>query len=327
MYFKEDTIDDLMQVILEELTSKPFDVVPTKGACSEIFGVMLELTNPRARLSRTETRGKTFSALGELLWYLSKSNNLEFITYYIPRYKACSDDAETVYGGYGPRLFNMRGRHNQLVSTIKLLKDKPNTRQAVIQLFDVEDLLIKHKDIPCTCTLQFLIRNGKLNMITSMRSNDAYLGLPHDIFCFTMLQEIVARSLNIEPGVYKHVVGSLHLYEKNYKDAIQYLDEGIQSTKFPMPPMPKDDPWHSIEKIMEFENEVRNDFECSVEDLKLDKYWLDLGYLLKILALFKNQKYDQIEVEKNKITNQSYISFIQKKIDDINAKFARISKK
>lgn len=326
MFFKEDTIDDLMREILKELCDKPFDVIPTKGACSEIFGVMLELTNPRARLSRTETRGKTFSALGELLWYLSRSNTLEYISYFIPRYKTYSDDGETIYGGYGPRLFNMRGEYNQFESTIKLLKSKPNTRQAVIQLFDVEDLLIKHKDIPCTCTLQFLLRDGKLNMITSMRSNDAYLGLPHDIFCFTMLQEIVARSIGVEIGVYKHVVASLHLYEKNHKDAIQYLKEGVQSTKFPMPEMPNEDPWISIEKILKFENDVRNNYDASVENFEMDKYWMDLAYMLKILALSKSKVYDKIEDEKNKISNESYIAFVNKKIDDFNAKFARISK-
>jgi thymidylate synthase len=38
-------------------------------------------------------------------------------------------------------------------------------------------------------------------MVTTMRSNDAYLGLPHDVFCFTMLQEIIARSLGREIGI------------------------------------------------------------------------------------------------------------------------------
>ena len=65
---------------------------------------------------------------------------------------------------------------------------------------------------PCTCTLQFLARGVKLDLIVYMRSNDVIKGLPHDIFCFTMLQEIAARRLSLEPGIYKHCVGSLHLY-------------------------------------------------------------------------------------------------------------------
>ena len=326
MNFEADTIDDLMHDILEELVARPFDVVPTKGASSEIFGAMLQLNNPRARLSRTETRGKTFSALGELLWYLSKSNDLEYIMYYIHRYKKYSDDGKIVYGGYGPRLFNMHGKYNQIETVIQLLKNKPTTRQAVIQLFDAEDLDTPHKDIPCTCTLQFILRNGKLNMFTSMRSNDAYLGLPHDIFCFTMLQEIIARSLDVELGIYKHAVCSLHLYEVNKKDAQQYIDEGLQSTKFPMPEMPQGDPWKSIEKLMQFENEIRSNSTIIVENLQLDSYWLDFAYLLKIWALFNQKKYDLIESEKDKITNEIYSVIVQKKVDDRKAKFAKIQK-
>lgn len=326
MNFEAETIDDLMYDILEELIKRPFDVIPTKGASSEIFGAMLQLNNPRARLSRTETRGKTFSALGEFLWYLSKSNDLDFIMYYIVRYKNYSDDGKIVYGGYGPRLFNMRGKHNQINQVIELLKEKSTTRQAVIQLFDAEDLVKKHKDIPCTCNLQFILRNNKLNMIVFMRSNDAYLGLPHDIFCFTMIQEIVARSLNVELGIYKHAVGSLHLYEVNIKDAQQYIDEGCQPTKFPMPLMPLGNPWDSIEKLMRFEKEIRSDFTIAVESLELDNYWLDFAYLLKILSLFKNKQYELIETEKAKINSEIYSAIVQKKIDDNKPKFAKINK-
>jgi thymidylate synthase len=68
---------------------------PTSG-----LEILLELRNPRARPSRTETRGKVFSCLGELLWYLSRDNRLEFIAYCIKGYEKVSQDGETVHGGY-----------------------------------------------------------------------------------------------------------------------------------------------------------------------------------------------------------------------------------
>ena len=68
-------------------------------------------------------------------------------------------------------------------------------------------------------------------MVTNMRSNDAFLGLPHDFFSFTMIQEVLARTVNLEIGVYKHVVGSLHLYEENIEQAEQFITEGWQSDK------------------------------------------------------------------------------------------------
>jgi len=236
MFHEEEILDDLLNNVFEELLNLPFNIQTSRGISSEQIGALLVLKNPRARLSRTETKGKPFSALGELLWYLAGSNDLNFIKYYIQFYEEeelweeDSKGEKVIYGGYGPRFFDTRG-HNQFRNIIDLLKESPNARRAVIQLFDADDLAQKHKDIPCTCTMQFMIRNGELNMYTNMRSNDAFLGLPHDVFAFTMIQEIVARSLEIKLGTYYHAVGSLHLYKKHRKKARQYLNEGLQSTK------------------------------------------------------------------------------------------------
>jgi thymidylate synthase len=69
----------------------------------------------------------------------------------------------------------MHGKIDQLRNVVALLKRKASTRQAVIQLFDGADIVKSYNDVPCTCTLQFMVRGGRLHMLTSMRSNDAYL--------------------------------------------------------------------------------------------------------------------------------------------------------
>ncbi|WP_417924869.1 thymidylate synthase [Collimonas pratensis] len=45
------------------------------------------------------------------------------------------------------------------------------------------------------------------------RSNDLYLGTPHNVVQFTCLQEIMAGWLGIEVGSYVQICDSLHLYE------------------------------------------------------------------------------------------------------------------
>jgi thymidylate synthase len=243
VYISAATADDLLRAVLSRLLKLNTPIAPSRGPASELGGVMLRLRNPRARLSRTETKGKLFSCLGELFWYLAKTNDLKFITYYLSHYEKESEDGRTVYGAYGPRLFAFKGS-SPVASAIELLNRNPASRRAVIPLFEASDIVEKHKEVPCTCLMQFLVRDKRLHMLTYMRSNDAFLGLPHDIFAFTMLQEIVARSLAIELGSYKHVVGSLHLYDRDRAKARQYLKEGWQSTT-DMPPMPKEDPWNS----------------------------------------------------------------------------------
>ncbi len=314
MFFSEATLDDLMRKVLAELLDQPFNVTSSRGRSSELIGVMLHLTNPRARISRTETKGKAFSALGELLWYLSKEKNLDFISYYIHHYINESEDNETIYGGYGPRIFNLRGEINQMENVLKLLRKKQSSRKAVIQIIDGIDLVGDHKELPCTCTLQFLIRSNQLHMFTSMRSNDAFLGLSHDIFAFTMLQEIIARSLNVNMGVYTHAVGSLHLYDRHQAKAEQYLKEGFQSTKEVMPEMPIGDPWNSIQLLLDAEQKIRYGIHFEEKGLDIDPYWNDLIRLLKIFSLSKNKNIAEIEVLKKQMNFEVYNTYINSKI-------------
>src|SRR5688572_15592160 len=135
MYISAPTLDDLLNQVFKQLLTQPFNVQATRGLMSEMIGVLLCLENPRARLSLTETKGRPFSAIGELLWYLSGKKELKFITHYISVYEEESEDQETVYGGYGPRLFNQADKHNQIGNVISLLKEKTSSRRAVIQLF------------------------------------------------------------------------------------------------------------------------------------------------------------------------------------------------
>jgi thymidylate synthase len=280
MFISRETLDDVLLELYPKLLEQSGTVVATRGEMAEVIGALIEITKPRARLSRSETRGKIFSSIGELLWYLTRDNRLDFIERYLSQYRGESEDKVTVYGGYGPRLFNQRG-HNQIQNVIDLLKVRSTSRRAVIQLFNAEDIAEKHNEIPCTATLQFLARNGHLDLVVTMRSNDAYIGLPHDVFCFTMLQEIIARTLGLEVGHYRHFVGSLHLYKKNWSSAQQFVDEGYQ-TRIEMQEMPAGDPWPSIAQVLQTEAHIRTGVKVDASALGLADYWSDIVRLLQI---------------------------------------------
>ena len=276
------TLDDLCRKVLPHLMAGADTTHTSRGLAHERRGVLLELKNPRARLSRTETRGRPFSCLGELLWYLSRDNRLEFIEYYIDRYRKESEDGETVHGGYGRRLFSLES-HDQVATLIADLRKKPDSRRAVLQIFEAGDTARRHKEIPCTLAMQFALRRKKLDLMVTMRSQDAYIGLPHDIFCFTMLQEIIARSLDADIGLYKEFVGSLHIYDTDRKGAEQYLAEAVQKS-VAMPPMPLGDPWASLNRVLEAEAQIRQGLRLKPETHKLAPYWLDLVRLLQIFG-------------------------------------------
>lgn len=300
-----------MRMAIEEIRAQGQRVKPTKGWTTELAGVLLEIENPRARLSRSETRGKLFSCLGELCWYLAKRDDLTFISYYIERYKRYAEDGK-LFGAYGPRLFSFKGV-NQVGNIIDLLRRKPPSRQAVIQLYDPEDIVTEHKDVPCTCTLQFMIREGKLNMMTNMRSNDVYLGLPHDVFSFTMLQEIIARTLSVELGTYKHAVGSLHLYDEHDALARRYLKEGWQSTTTPMPSMPTGSPWTSINIVLQAESEIRDGKQFDESRMvNVDPYWADIIRLLQVYRAWKGKDLEHIQALRGRMSSPVYHPFIDR---------------
>jgi len=131
MHFHAATLDDILRELYPVLMERGAPVKASRGSNSELIGVQLELDTPRARLSRTETRGRPFSALGEFLWYLTEDNRLDFIRPYIPAYAEDSDDGLTVHGGYGPRIFGQRG-HDQLENAIRQLTASSTSRRAVI---------------------------------------------------------------------------------------------------------------------------------------------------------------------------------------------------
>jgi len=320
MYLTAETLDDLLFKVYRRLLRKrgASDITPTKGPATELNGVLLQIKNPRARLSRTEKRNTLLSCLGEFLWYISASDDLSFIEYYIPGYKKFSDDGHTIYGAYGPRLFALNGEIDQVRNVTETLKANPTSRRAVIQLFRGEDLAdnlkIRREDLPCTCTLQFTIRNHQLNLMVMMRSNDAYLGLPHDVFSFTMLQELVARTIGVEIGTYKHAVGSLHFYIENTQAIHDYLDEGIQE-RVAMPPMPLGDPWPSVEKLMKAERAIRN--STPMRTVITSPYWSDLVRLLEIFRISKNPIKNGVSKKvaeiKSKMNSDFYDTYILKR--------------
>ena len=124
------------------------------------------------------------------------------------------DPQNLSYGAYGPRVGYAIG------DCLDLLRRDPGTRQAVVSIWRPEDL--EHAgDKPCTVFLQFLIRQHRpdgydvLDMFVYMRSQDAWLGVPYDIFMFSQLQHTIARELRIPTGSYTHTATSMHIYESD----------------------------------------------------------------------------------------------------------------
>ena len=105
---------------------------------------------------------------------------------------------------YGPRAIP------RLPRIIEALRSDSNTRQAVLFIGIPEDG--PTSDLPCTLTMQFLIRKGLLDAVVSMRSWDLCRGLPYDLMMFSGLLKMVGRILLLPTGRITVLSGSTHIY-------------------------------------------------------------------------------------------------------------------
>lgn len=161
----------------------------------------------------------------EAFWILSGRNDVAGIAPWNSRIAAFSDDGEWFFGAYGPRIID------QLDYVIEKLKEDPGTRQAVLTTWRMNPP--KTKDVPCTVAFTFMIRDNKLNLSTYMRSNDVWLGMPYDVFNFSMLACYVLGHLNVgvmedqatKLGRLYLTAASLHLYDSNLDAAKTVLLE------------------------------------------------------------------------------------------------------
>lgn len=188
-------------------------VKPRGMPTTEIIGAHLTLTNPQRRLISlppVRVLNAAFAA-AEAAWILSGSD-APWIYTYNQRMAQYADDG-ILRGAYGPRMRAWRPGHDQLDHVRRTLLADPDSRRALIQLYDPDRDIPHHRDIPCTLGYRFYLRDGHLEMHTTMRSQDLWRGFCYDLFTATVLHELMAGWLGASLGNYHHHVDSMHLYE------------------------------------------------------------------------------------------------------------------
>ena len=319
MIYIEDNINDLFLKLYSDIMSFGEESSPRGLKIKEIIAPRICLTNPRNRLIFNEIR-KTdiYYAIGEFLWYMSGKNHLNHIQYYAPSISKFSDDGKTLNSAYGWNIFNRYGV-DQFQACIDILRDDKDSRQAVIMMRSPEQVVLKTKDQICTNSLHFMIRENRLNLIVNMRSNDLWYGFVYDVFCFTLLQELMAYILDVELGVYYHIPNSLHVYEPQFyykklnitSDIITQMN--ILTFNLSLTSDTTISETVSIEsRIRSYETKNIDVLIASIQsNLILTNFWKDLLY---VLLCYKNTS--EITKVKKLITDKSLIYFLEDKYEN-----------
>jgi hypothetical protein len=142
-------------------------------------------------------------------------NDVEFVARYSPGMRKYSTDGEVLSGAYGHRILN-HFKKDQFRVVIERLKKFPDDRRCVIQLWDSKkDLRVDNDELdrPCNTSMFFLIRDGKLDLTVTNRSNDMIFGAyGANAVHFAFFQEYVAAAVGVGVGNYYQISNNLHVY-------------------------------------------------------------------------------------------------------------------
>lgn len=149
----------------------------------------------------------------EAIWMLAGREDVRWPAKFVKRFKNFSDDGVTLHGAYGHRWRHHFGR-DQISDLIGLLRDTPNTRRAVLQMWDGNyDLGSSSQDLPCNLSVVFDIRRGALHAYVMNRSNDIIWGLyGANAVHFSFLQEYIAAALGLPMGKLTIFSTNAHAY-------------------------------------------------------------------------------------------------------------------
>ena len=154
---------------------------PRGQKVKELIGwqTTIDMKHPLVLAEGRITPGYFDFAFAEPTWIITGDNMLAPMMKAAPSFVRFSDDGRYMRGAYGPKIVD------QLTYVVDSIVADPDTRQAVINIWRENPR--GSKDVPCTLSLQFLVRSGQIHTVVSMRSSDAWLGWPFDVFSFSMI--------------------------------------------------------------------------------------------------------------------------------------------
>ena len=293
------TSTEAFEKLLETVYQEGVPAPPRGEETRELLAVSFKIENIRARLISSPERGWSLPlALGEFCWHCTGNNRVAALSYYSKAWKRFSSDKTTIVGScYGRRLFMSQDqRPSQWEQNKEELRRDPYSRRALLMVGGpLDEWGADPVDVPCVVSMQFLLRNGRLNMVVTMRSNDIIWGLGYDVFLFTMFQERMALELDVEPGWYFHTTASLHLYKRHFALAERVLEArtGNSANRGLMPSM------CSVEQIGLFckcEQALREGSPDGFE-MPSDQYWRNLVDVLVKFSATKGKSAEMLPAD------------------------------
>ena len=130
-------------------------------------------------------------------------------------------DCHTDYTGQGI---------DQVANVIRMIKEKPESRRMIINLWNVQDL-DKMVLSPCHAMYQFRVYGDRLCCSMYQRSGDVGLGVPFNIASASIMTHIFAKLTGKKPWKLVHTIGDAHVYT----DHIEPLKRQLKRKPYSFP--------------------------------------------------------------------------------------------
>ena len=156
----------------------------------------------------------------ELEWYKSMSLNVNDIPGGAPAiWELVSDEEGYINSNYGWCIWS-RQNYNQYHRVFEELWNNPQSRRAVM-IYTRPSMWDEYNtngmsDFMCTNAVQYMIRDGELEAVVQMRSNDVVFGYKNDYAWQKHVLDMLAKQLNVKSGKIYWNAGSLHVYERHF---------------------------------------------------------------------------------------------------------------
>lgn len=235
------------------------------------FGTMMRFDLSKGFPAVTTKRLAWRAVVGELLWFLRGSTNVEVlreITYgkgstkrtiwddnFENQGKALGYEDGYLGPVYGKQWRNFGGV-DQVSKLIHDLKNIPDSRRHIVCAWNPTEL-DKMALPPCHVLYQLDVYDGKLSLMWYQRSVDIFLGLPFNIASYALLTHILADICGLEVGELIFMGGDTHIYSNHVEQCKEQMNRVPR--KLPTLQMPK------ISDLSEL-------YTLSVDDFKLIDY-------------------------------------------------------
>ncbi len=216
VFFKSNDSFSLWKDVLEYVYNNGVDFKDeNKNVCREVLNLYIQFNNP-------EDIHKLLVYLKSLKEYQYPSNDLLYNSVFSKSKKGFK---YTV----GNRIFNFSFREENINQIddfiIPLLKKTPFSRRAVVILWNpILDSEIHSRSVPGMISVDFKLRNNKLNITANVRSSDLFFGLPANVFQIFLLQDYVSKKLKVDKGFIGLFCNSAHIFEYQF----DYIEKVIK---------------------------------------------------------------------------------------------------